>query len=43
MTLLEWIRQGDPFVHALVATLGTYLLTVLGTVPCCSFGRRLAA
>ena len=31
--LLEWARQDDPIVLAFVATLGTYLLTAIGTLP----------
>ena len=29
----EWFRTADPVVQAFVATLGTYLLTALGTLP----------
>jgi ZIP family zinc transporter len=33
MLPLEFLRQSDPILQALVATIGTYLLTALGTVP----------
>lgn len=33
MPLLELLRQSDPVLQALVATIGTYLLTALGTLP----------
>jgi ZIP family zinc transporter len=33
MPPLELLRQSDPILQALVATIGTYLLTALGTLP----------
>ena len=30
---LEWFRRSDPVIQAFVATIGTYLLTVVGTLP----------
>ena len=31
--MLQWLSQADPVFQAFVATLGTYGLTALGTVP----------
>jgi ZIP family zinc transporter len=35
--LVEWFRSADPVVQGFVATLGTYLLTALGTLPVLMF------
>jgi ZIP family zinc transporter len=31
--MLESLRESGPVVQALLATIGTYLLTAIGTVP----------
>ena len=31
--MIDFLRAADPVVHAFVATLGTYLLTAIGTLP----------
>jgi ZIP family zinc transporter len=31
--LLEWFRESGPILQALIATIGTYLLTAAGTLP----------
>ena len=36
--MLQWLSQADPVFQAFVATLGTYGLTALGTVPVLFFG-----
>jgi ZIP family zinc transporter len=33
MSILESLRAANPITQALIATLGTYLLTVIGTLP----------
>jgi ZIP family zinc transporter len=33
MPIVEWLRQSDPVLQAFVATIGTYLLTAVGTLP----------